>query len=398
MRFRFRNLLMIAIVILGVLLFATPPVYAAYDTKTSEECIELIKEFEGFQEMPFYDYSQWSVGYGTACEEDAYPDGITEEEADQLLRDYVVTLEEKLNKFAKRNKLEFTQNQFDALISFGYNVGTSWMNDTNQLITSSIIQKATGNDFIFAMARWCIVTDQDVQKVSKGLINRRLMEANMYLNGVYENSVPANYRYIIFEDNTDVCVNDTRVQGYNNVVTDVIRAVPSKSGYVFLGWYTQANGGQWVTHVGPDTKIDRLYAHWQKGTDDTSGVTANYVRYGTGGNIYGYPSFTSTVVGVLGTGESTVVMADYIDANGVKWGKLATSKWICLSETVAQSSSAAMKPVEVKVICDYVNIRSGPGTGYEKKGTLLRGSVVLLTEIQQNRLVQRVCLRVFTVL
>ena len=84
MRFRFGNLLMIAILILCVLLCATPYVYAAYDTKTSEECIELIKEFEGFQEMPFYDYSQWSIGYGTACEEDDYPDGITEEEADQL--------------------------------------------------------------------------------------------------------------------------------------------------------------------------------------------------------------------------------------------------------------------------------------------------------------------------
>ena len=384
MRFRLGNLLTIAIVILGVLLCSTPSVYAAYNTTTSEECIELIKEIEGFQEMPVFDYSQWSVGYGTAWEKDDYPDGITEEEADELLRDYIVILEEKINKFAKRNKLDLSQNQFDALLSFSYNVGSSWMNDTNQLITSSVIRKATGNDFIFAMARWCIVTDDNVQKVSKGLVNRRLVEANLYLNGIYENVVPSNYRYIMFVDNTDVCVNDTRVQGYDNTVTDVIRAVPSKSGYVFLGWYTQANGGQCVTHVGSDTKIDKLYAHWQKGTDDTSGVAANYVRYGTGGNIYGYPSFTSTVVGVLAAGESAVVMADYIDANGVKWGKLATSKWICLAETDVQSASAAMKPFEVKVICDYVNVRSGPGTGYEKKGTLPRGSVILLREIQQN--------------
>ena len=384
MRFRFRNLLTVAIVILGVLLCAAPSVYAAYDQKTSEECIKLIKEFEGFQKKAFYDYSQWSIGYGTACGENEYPNGVTEAQADQLLRDYVATLEDKLNRFAKRNKLELSQNQFDALISFSYNVGINWVNDGKQLITSSVVDQATGNDMIFALGRWCLVTERGVKEVSHGLLNRRLIEANMYLNGEYVNSVPSNYRYVIFEENTDECVNETHVQAYDNTVTDVLRAVPSKKGYVFLGWYNQANGGQWVTHVGPDTKLNKLYAHWQKGTDDTSGVAANYVRYGTGGNIYGYPSFSSTVVGVLNTGESTVVMADYIDANGVKWGKLATSKWVCLAETVVKSASAAMEPVEVKVICDYVNIRTGPGTGYEKAGKLSRDSVILLTEIQQN--------------
>ena len=384
MRFRLRNLLMCAIVIIGVLLLATPSVYAAYNMTTSEKCISMIKEFEGFRKMPYYDYSQWSIGYGTACNKNDYPNGVTLDEADRLLRDHVATLEEALNKFAKSKKLKFTQNQFDALISFSYNVGINWVNGKNQLITTSIADQATGNDLIFAMSRWCIVTEKNVKKISTALLNRRLIEANMYLNGEYVNSVPSNYRYVIFEENTDSCINETHAQGYDNTVTDVIRAVPSKSGYVFLGWYTQPNGGQWVTHVGPDTKIDRLYAHWQKGTGDISGVAASYVRYGTGGNIYGYPSFTSTVTGILGTGESAVIMADYMDENGVKWGKLATSKWVCLSETVVQSSSAAMKPFEVKVICDLVNVRSGPGTGYEKIGTLSRNSAMMLTEVQQN--------------
>ena len=384
MRFRLRNLLMCAIVIFGVLYLATPSVYAAYNSKTSEKCISMMKQFEGYRKMPYYDYSQWSIGYGTACNKEDYPEGVTMDEADRLMREHVATLEEKLNQFARSNKLKLSQNQFDALISFSYNVGINWVNGKTQMITTSIANQATGNDLIFAMSRWCIVTEKNVKKVSTALINRRLIEANMYLNGEYVNSVPSNYRYIIFEENTDTCVNEIHVQGYDNTVTDVIRAVPTKSGYVFLGWYTQANGGQWVTHVGPDTKLDRVYAHWQKGTDDTSGVAASYVRYGTGNNIYGYPSFTSTVTGILGTGESATVMADYMDANGVKWGKLATTKWICLAETTVQSSSAAMKPVEVKVICDMVNVRSGPGTGYQKIGTLPRDSEILLTEIQQN--------------
>ena len=82
-KFRLRSLLMSVIVIIGLLALATPFAYASDSMKTSEKCIKLIKEFEGFAQKPFFDYSQWSVGYGTACDEDDYPNGITEEEANK---------------------------------------------------------------------------------------------------------------------------------------------------------------------------------------------------------------------------------------------------------------------------------------------------------------------------
>ena len=382
-KFRLKSLLMAVIVIAGLLALATPFAYASDSMVTSEKCIELIKKFEGFVEKPYYDYSQWSVGYGNACEKDDYPNGITREEADELMRAHVATLEESLNRFIRSNKLELNQNQFDAMISFSYNVGCNWMYSTNQLITKSVINGDVGNDFLFAISRWCIVTEDGLKKVNQSLLNRRLIEANMYLNGVYVNSVPSNYRYVMYEDNMDACINDTRVQGYDNTVTDVLRAVPSKSGYVFLGWYTKAEGGQWVTQVGPDTTIKNLYAHWQLGTDGTAGVTAEYVRYGTGAKIYGYPGFNSTVVGTFSENESAWIIADYMDANGVKWGKIAMGKWVCLSETLA-APGTAMEPITVQITNDYVNVRSGPGTGYEKTGTLEGGQEVELTEVQRN--------------
>lgn len=375
---------MSVIVLVGLLAFATPFVYASDSMKTSEKCISLIKEFEGFTKKPQFDYSQWSVGYGTACDEDDYPNGITKEEADELMRSHIGTLEKNLRKFVKDNDLALTQNQFDALISFSYNVGSSWMYDKNQLITDSVIDGAQGNDFLFAISRWCMVTENGMKKVNQSLLNRRLIEANMYLNGVYLNSVPTNYRYVMFEDNVDSCINDTRVQGYDNTVTDVLRAVPSKSGYVFLGWYTKAEGGQWITQVGPDTTVKTLYAHWQLGTDGTAGVSAEYVRYGNGGNIYGYPSFSSTVLGTFEENESASIIADYIDANGIKWGKIAIGKWVCLSETLASPESDAMEPIVVKIINEYVNVRTGPGTGYDKAGTLYKNQEIELTEVQRS--------------
>lgn len=383
MRFRLKSFLVSAIVIVGVLLSVTPSVYAA-TMYTSEDCISLIKEFEGFKKMPYFDHLQWSVGYGTACNKEDYPNGVTLDEADQLLRDHVATLEEKLNRFAKKNKLTLSQNQFDALISFSYNVGIDWVDGKKQMITNSIINQATGNDLIFAMTRWCVVTEQGTKRISTNLVSRRLKEANLYLNGEYVNSVPSNYKYVIFDGNIESCVMEILIQGYDNTVTDVIRAEPSKTGYTFLGWYTQADGGQWVTQVGPDTTVDKLYAHWQKGTDDTTGVAANYVRYGTGGNIYGYPAATSTVVGTLEENESAVIVADYIDADGVKWGKISIGKWVRLSDTAEKSVLDTTKLIAVKVVYDYVNARTGPGVGYELVGTVQQGREILLTEVQQN--------------
>ena len=384
MQFRIKNFLISFVLIIGALLCATPSVYAASGMETSEECINMIKEFEGFKRMPYFDYSQWSVGYGTACEENAYPNGIAMDEADQLLRTYLDTLEKSVNKFLKNNGVELTQNQFDALMSFTYNVGSSWMYDNKQIITKAILDGAQGNDFLFAITRWCIVSEGGVRKIAPALVNRRLIEANMYLNGEYVNSVPSNYRYMIFEDNIEECITDTRIQGYDNTVTDVIRAVPSKAGCVFLGWYTAAEGGQWITHVGPDTKYDKLYAHWQTEENGTTGVAANYIRYGNDNKIYGYPAFTSTVVGTLGENESAAIVADYIDSKGVKWGKIAAGKWVCLSETLAKPAAVNQEPIEVRTIRDQVNVRTGPGTGYDKSGTLSEGDVLLLTEVQQN--------------
>ena len=384
MRIRLGSFLMSFILLISVIFGIVPVAYADSSLSTSKTCVDMIKEFEGFNKYAYFDYSQWSIGYGTACNKSDYPSGISREKAEELLKKEIASLEKNINKFAKNNNLTFSQHQFDALISFTYNVGSSWMYDNKQVITQAVINGSAGNDFIFALTRWCIVTENGTRKISTSLINRRLIEANMYLNGVYVNSVPSNYKYIIYEDNIDTCITDTRVQGYDNTVSDVLRAAPTKNGYSFLGWYTQPVGGQWVTRVGPDIHADVLYAHWQQGTDDTSGVAASYTRYGTGGNIYGYPAFTSTVVGTLSHGESAVVMADYMDANGVKWGKLATGKWICLSETLEKAASSGMNPIAVTVICDIVNVRTGPGTGYEKAGSLSRGTELLLTEVQQN--------------
>ena len=62
----------------------------------SQDGIDMIKKFEGFAKYPYWDYSQYTVGYGTHCPSEDLAryqkDGITEEEAEALLREYIVAM------------------------------------------------------------------------------------------------------------------------------------------------------------------------------------------------------------------------------------------------------------------------------------------------------------------
>ena len=44
-----------------------PKASAASTTTASEHCIDFIKKVEGFSPEPYYDYNQYTVGYGTKC-------------------------------------------------------------------------------------------------------------------------------------------------------------------------------------------------------------------------------------------------------------------------------------------------------------------------------------------
>lgn len=394
MKKRLICLLLSAAILLGMGCLTAPEVSAASTMKASEDIIALIKSFEGFSAQPYYDYAHWSVGYGTTCNQGDYPNGITEAEADALLRNYVASFESSINKFIDKYGLQLKQCQFDALLSFTYNLGSSWMNDPDQVFTGAVINGADGSDFIFAITRWCTVTQNGEKVIQPSLVNRRLIEANLYLNGVYAKTAPTNYKYVFFENNIDFCVNEVRIQGYDNTQTDSLRAVPTKSGYRFLGWYTQAQGGEWITSVGPDTAVSILYGHWQEGNgavDDQGNVTgtaASYSRYALAGTVVREtPSDTGAEIAQLSENEVVNIVADYMDENNVKWAKRASGGWVKLAETTPGKTEPAepentMNPVTVQVLRTGVNIRSGPGTNYAKLGTYLKGQELVITEVQ----------------
>ncbi|MBR5515242.1 MAG: S-layer homology domain-containing protein [Clostridia bacterium] len=154
-------------------------VYLDTDVKTtSQSGLDLIKNFEGFAKYAYWDYAQWTIGYGTRCEENEYPDGITTEQAEKLLRDAIVKYEMYVNSFLGYYEIEVTQNQFDALVSLTYNIGSGWTSESKlreQLLDG--IEKYTDEEITEAFCQYVYAGGEMVN----GLVTRRKSEANFFL-------------------------------------------------------------------------------------------------------------------------------------------------------------------------------------------------------------------------
>ena len=121
-----------------------PPVVDDGLMHTSSEAIAILKKEEGFSSKPYWDYAQWTVGYGTKCPDDMldyYKEhGISEKEAEALLKSFLIKFETELHKFMDRTGVTLNQNQFDALLLFTYNCGSGWSYDTTGVFYKAIVQ------------------------------------------------------------------------------------------------------------------------------------------------------------------------------------------------------------------------------------------------------------------
>lgn len=138
--------------------------------KTSDNGIELIKRFEGLRLKAYLcPAGKPTIGYGHT-KDVKLGDVITEEEAEQLLREDLIAVENEINK----HNLNLNQNQFDALVSFVYNVGIG--NFRSSTLLKKI--KANPNDESIAneFKRWVYSNGKRLP----GLVKRREEEAELY--------------------------------------------------------------------------------------------------------------------------------------------------------------------------------------------------------------------------
>jgi len=143
----------------------------------SDSGIELIKHFEGFMSHPYLDVAMVpTIGYGTthyhhrAVKLD--DQDISERTATYLLRTQVdETYGKAVNHYVQ---VPLTQNQFDALVSFTYNLGVGAFKSSTLLrdINHGKIAEAYSE-----FHKWTHANG----KVNRGLIARRKKEAELFL-------------------------------------------------------------------------------------------------------------------------------------------------------------------------------------------------------------------------
>lgn len=114
--------------------------------KCSQQGIDAIKRREGFRATAYPDASGYSIGYGHFG---VSPDATcTEEQAQAWLEQDIGGAESAINGHVN---VQLTQNQFDALCSFIYNVGVGAFESSTLLrILNSGYQGLAGNQF----SRW----------------------------------------------------------------------------------------------------------------------------------------------------------------------------------------------------------------------------------------------------
>ena len=107
--------------------------------KIGPKGMALIQEFEGCKLTSYLDsVGICTVGWGSTGSDVKPGMTITQSEADQRLRGYIAGMQERINALVT---VPLTQNQFDALCSFTYNLGAV------ALRTSTLLKLINLGDF-----------------------------------------------------------------------------------------------------------------------------------------------------------------------------------------------------------------------------------------------------------
>ncbi len=414
MRKRFLCTLLAAVLLLSTVAMASPTARAQSDLHTSQTLVELLVAFEGFTGKCIVDNTQRSVGYGTRCDVcdpsmEGYLDPnrvcaaytaanpITEEHALELKMKFLAYFETLLNNFAANNGLTFTQNQFDALISLTYNCGQGWMLETEGILRDAVVSGDMGDYLVYAFGLY----SKSGKTVSLGHVRRRMIEAEVYLHGNYENDWPDNLRYVFLDPNG----GDIR---YYYQTFDAAEVCPIRAEFTavpkgedgqdltFAGWFTQPQGGKKVENLTAVlTNGMVLYAQWKNASgemvtvdkDTSTSVDVTVVMPQWWPNtLYEGPGKYYSEVRKTTYNEQLHITKIVLGEDGSYWG-YCDDGWVPLADT--NYSSVAVDPsvdgTWYQFAATGVNVRTGPDSSYDAAGVQKNaGDQICVVETQEN--------------
>lgn len=145
--------------------------------KTSQEGINLIKSHEGLKLKAYLcPANVWTIGYGHTRTVKQGGLIITEKQAEDLLRSDLEISEASVNY--KLKNTEINQNQFDALVSFVFNVGAGAF--AKSTLLKKLLSNWTEDEIRHEFSRW----NKGGGRVLPGLVKRRQDEADLFFKPV----------------------------------------------------------------------------------------------------------------------------------------------------------------------------------------------------------------------
>lgn len=140
--------------------------------QVSHKGIELVKRYECFISKTYVCPSGYkAIGFGHRTDEMTT---ITEPEAENLLKRDLKKIEDKLNYSLQHDNITLNQNQFDACISFIFNLGFS------AFIFSTLYKKLKAGDYAGAseeFLKWVYITKIDPETGERFKIKLKGSEA-----------------------------------------------------------------------------------------------------------------------------------------------------------------------------------------------------------------------------
>ncbi|MEZ7766226.1 lysozyme [Haemophilus parahaemolyticus] len=203
------------------------------DYRISTQGLDEIKKSEALSLKAYQDTGGvWTIGYGHTGKVGGVPVGsgmtITKDQAEKLLQNDVSIFE---NAIKKGVKVPLTQNQYDALVNFSYNIGDG------AFLKSTLLRRLNQGDYQAAadqMLRW----NKDNGEVIQGLTNRRERERAMFLGQDY---TPGQRSNVVMPTDVDELIDAPIIKPQSIANTLTSNFAPAETSGGFTDAFNQLN-------------------------------------------------------------------------------------------------------------------------------------------------------------
>ena len=146
--------------------------------RISQKGLDLIKEFEGLRLQPYKCVAgKWTIGYGHTQGVSGNTKPITVQQAEDYLKQDLQNFENYVNNKSYVPQT-INQNQFDALVSFAFNLGQG---NLKELCTANY---PPGQKTVAHIADEITLYNKVNKKYNQGLANRRAKEKQLFLGQI----------------------------------------------------------------------------------------------------------------------------------------------------------------------------------------------------------------------